>query len=118
MRFLDEQNVYRPAEEKIKEIREACLAEPDGSRRDEDRSHEQASVETVKSADHLDVEYLTLQEAVGLAGISRQSLCKYIDHGVIEGAEKCGGRVRVPKQEFGKWMIRCMLREEAADGVD
>lgn len=116
--FLDGQNDYRPAEEKIKEIREACLAEPEGSRRDEEKSHEQDSVETVKTVDHLDVEYLTLQEAAGLAGISRQSLCKYIDQGVIEGAEKCGGRVRIPKQEFGKWMIRRMLREEAADGVD
>ena len=30
-----------------------------------------------------------------------------------------GGRVRIPKREFGKWMIHRMLKqEETADGID
>ena len=73
---------------------------------------------SANAADRPEPEYLTLQEAAGLAGISRQALCKYIEQGAIEGVEKYAGRIRLPKQEFGKWMIRRMLREEAADGVD
>ena len=116
--FLEGQDRYQLAAERVKEIRKVCHDETGASRCDKENAEESGSKETLNAADRPEPEYMTLQEAAVLAGISRQALCKYIEQGAIEGVEKYAGRIRLPKQEFGKWMIRRMLREEAADGVD
>ena len=117
--FLEGQDRYQLAAERVKEIQKACHDETGTSPCDKENAEGSGSKETLNTADHPEPEYMTLQEAAGLAGISRQALCKYIEQGAIEGVEKYAGRIRLPKQEFEKWMIRRMLREEeAANGVN
>ena len=97
-RFLEGQDVYCPVSEQVQKTKKMCSEE----------------IQTDPENG-----YLSLQEAAQLAGISRQALSKYIDLKQIDGAERRGGKVRIQKQEFGKWMIRRMLREEAeTDGID
>lgn len=110
--FLEGQDRYQLAEERVKEIQKVCHDETGASRCDKENTEESGSKETLNSADRPEPEYMTLQEAAGLAGISRQALCKYIEQGAIEGVEKYAGRICLPKQEFGKWMIRLKAEQD------
>lgn len=95
--FIEGQDIYRPVPERVQRTKKFLSAE---------------------NHDDPENEYLSRQEAAQLAGISRQALSKYIELEQIDGAERCGGRVRIRKQEFGKWLIRRMQREEEeTDGI-
>ena len=118
-RFLDSQVQYRPVAEQTENVRKVSDEDVDDTSSVGDMSDQTRPLNLKEKPDNQDIEYLTLREAAELAGVSKQALIKYIDRGQIAGSKKHGGKLLVPKQDFGNWMIHRMLgKEETTDGID
>ena len=62
---------------------------------------------------------MTIQEAAETAKISRQAISRHIEKGAFGKVEYQGGKIRISREEFGKWMLRRMFKEGAAgNGID
>lgn len=61
------------------------------------------SPENSQNAEHTEPMYLTIAEAAGLAGISRQAVSRFALRGYF-GECRQGGLIRIPKESFEAWM--------------
>lgn len=117
MRFLEGQDVFKLTS---KGIPDDSVNSPDGTCSD-CRGKKKTSIKdsgTDVSADPA-AGYMTIQEAAQTAKISRQAISRHIEKGTFGKVEYQGGKIRISREEFGKWMLRRMFKEGAAgNGID